>query len=258
MGEPGPVLSFDVGNTRLKAAAVRGRHCTILFGVETRPLETLGERLAHALGRAAGAFLAPGARCVASSVCPAALRALEECCRRLRLPEPQVFGRDLPIPIQTLLREPGRVGSDRLLCALGARALLGAPCIAVAVGTAITVDLVDGAGRFAGGAIAPGPRLAARALHEGTALLPLIEPRGPVRIAGLNTEEAIVSGIHAACTGGVRELIAGMERELGEGALPVALTGGDALLLLPLPAQGEVRHVPELIFLGMAEALAGV
>ena len=44
--------------------------------------------------------------------------------------------------------------------------------IVIDVGTAITVDLVNAAGAFEGGAILPGPRLAATSLAERTDALP--------------------------------------------------------------------------------------
>ena len=49
------------------------------------------------------------------------------------------------------------------------------------MGSAITVDLVSAAGAFAGGAILPGMAMAARALHEFTDLLPLVEVRRAAR-----------------------------------------------------------------------------
>ena len=45
----------------------------------------------------------------------------------------------------------------------------------VDVGTAITVDLVSADGAFLGGAILPGIQMSARALHEFTDLLPLVD-----------------------------------------------------------------------------------
>ena len=43
------------------------------------------------------------------------------------------------------------------------------------MGTAITVDLVSADGAFLGGAILPGIAMSARALHEFTDLLPLVD-----------------------------------------------------------------------------------
>ena len=59
----------------------------------------------------------------------------------------------------------------------------GRPAVIVDVGTAITVDLVSADGAFLGGAILPGIQMSARALHEFTDLLPLVDVLGIGRAA---------------------------------------------------------------------------
>ena len=257
MGKVRSLLAFDVGNSSVKCALRGAEGWEVMFRIPTAPIQTLEDRLAPPVARAASE-LRSGALCVASSVCPEADGHLAASCNRAGLAETlRLFGRDVPVPIVTLVRDPSAVGTDRLLCALGALAQMGAPCVVVGVGTAVTVDLVDAEGRFAGGAIAPGPALAARALHEGTACLPLVEPDVPQRAAGLDTTEAIRAGIYWFCKAGVRALVERLAQETAGGSLPVAVTGGDAHLLLPLAVEGPVRHVPDLIFLGMEAALQG-
>ena len=253
------LIAFDVGNSAVKCAAGGAGRWDLLFTIPTLPVDSLGERLAAALDDARLPDGPP--RWVASSVCPEADEALAADCRRRGVPGPEMFGRELPIPITTLADEPERVGTDRLLCALGARELAGAPCIVVGAGTAITVDLVDAQGRFAGGAIAPGFSLSAQALHQGTASLPLVEPLAPERAVGADTTEAMRSGIDAFCRGGAAELVRRILAELpgreAEG-LSLVVTGGQAERLLPLAGcELPARHVPDLIFVGMAAALAG-
>lgn len=257
MGESGLVVGFDVGNSWIKGAVRRGGGAwETVLRIPTAPLDNVGARLVQSL---AGPSPVPGqcVRCAVSSVCPLVNAALVESWHSAGgAAAPEFFGGDLEIPIPTLVREPSRVGTDRLLCALGARELAGSPCIVVGVGTAITVDLVDADGRFAGGAIAPGLALAARALHEGTACLPLVEPKRPLRAAGLDTIEAIQSGTYEFCRGGVESLLESLGRQARAPEAPVLVTGGDADLLLPLRTDRAVRHVPDLVFAGMTAALA--
>ena len=121
--------------------------------------------------------LPAGAACVVCSVRPEADAAATALWLRLGgTAEPEFFGRELPVPMPVRVAEPDKVGTDRLLLALGAKTVAGAPCIVVSAGTAITVDVVDADGFFAGGAIAPGFGLAADALHEKTAFLPRVRP----------------------------------------------------------------------------------
>src|SRR5688572_30389073 len=82
---------------------------------------------------------------------------------------------DLPLVVS--LPQPDMVGIDRLLGAVAANEVRdpARPAIVVDLGSAITVDLVAADGAFRGGAILPGIGMSARALHEFTDLLPLIE-----------------------------------------------------------------------------------
>ena len=51
---------------------------------------------------------------------------------------------------------PRTIGPDRLANAAAARHHFGAPSVVVDFGTAVTFDVVNGAGNYAGGIIAPG------------------------------------------------------------------------------------------------------
>jgi type III pantothenate kinase len=175
--------------------------------------------------------------------------------RGLGIEKVEFFGRDLPVPMKTKVRKPEKVGTDRLLAALAAKELRGAPCIVVSAGTAITVDLVDAQGCFAGGAIAPGFHLAARALHEQTALLPLVEPARPAEPAGQDTTSAVQSGVYWSCAGGVLALVEHFKELPGCGGAAVVCTGSDASLLLPVLPGGDSCAEPDLLFKGMAVAL---
>ncbi|MEZ6132822.1 MAG: type III pantothenate kinase [Planctomycetaceae bacterium] len=129
---------------------------------------------------------------------------------------PRVIGhhRDIPIPVD--VDEPEAVGIDRLLTAYAARQLLpdNGPTIVIDSGTATTVNLTTSDGTFRGGAILPGLRLSAYALHDYTARLPLIDTDllsfGPARVdaplPGRNTVDAMKSGLFWGQLGAIREL----------------------------------------------------
>lgn len=171
-------------------------------------------------------------------------RAVDQTGRRL------IVATHRTIPLSVRVPSPATVGADRLLGAWAARVLLGAPCIVVDVGTATTIDVVDAAGAFAGGAIIAGPVLALRSLARGTALLPEVPLELPERAIGRDTAEAIASGVllgHREAIGG---LIARMSDELGHGVRPrVVLTGGDAASL-GSPDWAD-RTEPHLLLLGL-------
>src|SRR5262249_53701755 len=72
------------------------------------------------------------------------------------------------LPIAVAIKEPDKVGIDRLAAAAAANRLRdpARAAIVVHVGTAIVVDLVSVDGQFRGGAILPGIAMSAHALHE--------------------------------------------------------------------------------------------
>ncbi|HLW64326.1 MAG TPA: type III pantothenate kinase [Gemmataceae bacterium] len=145
----------------------------------------------------------------------------------------RVLQRYSELPLALKVEKPEQVGLDRLLNVLGAKAFImpGTPSIVVDAGSAVTVDLLDDEGAFAGGSIFPGLRLMAEALHEHTALLPLVDMQAAVPLvpAG-NTTSAIAAGVHWAVAGGISALVRAISLTVPclEKKMPVFLTGGDA------------------------------
>src|SRR5262249_13950963 len=119
------------------------------------------------------------------------------------------------LPLRVRLEHPDRAGIDRLLnaVAVNRRRRPGAPAVLVDAGSAGAVDWVDADGAFAGGAIFPGLRLMAKALHDYTALLPVVEVRGqPRELPGTSTRAAMECGIFWAVVGGVQALARALGR----------------------------------------------
>jgi type III pantothenate kinase len=164
------------------------------------------------------------------------------------------------LPIRVELREPGRVGIDRVLAAVAVNRLRSPekPAIVISLGTAATVNFISMDGTFQGGAILPGLGMSARALHTGTSTLPLIGPESlmlPENALGKDTNEALSAGIFWGLVGSIEKLIQQQCRALS--AKPqLFLTGGDAPLVVDaLEASGHtVRLVPHLVLSGIAIA----
>jgi type III pantothenate kinase len=132
---------------------------------------------------------------------------------------------------------PEKVGIDRLLGVLAAKQLVapGQPAVVVDAGSAVTVNLLDEKGAFAGGAIFPGLRLMAESLHDYTAQLPLVKvtEHAPV-VPARSTMPAIAAGVHWAVVGGVSALLRNLAEAVPSAEpLPVFLTGGDAAVIAP-------------------------
>jgi type III pantothenate kinase len=136
---------------------------------------------------------------------------------------------------------PQTIGPDRLANAIAARHFFGAPVVVVDFGTAVTFDVVNRRGQYAGGIIAPGLAVMTEYLHEKTALLPKIKIREVSKVIGKNTEQAMLIGAVHGYRGLVRELIKELKLELNAARLPVIGTGGYAALMAAgLP---EITHV---------------
>ena len=127
--------------------------------------------------------------------------------------------------------KPDTIGPDRLANAIAARHRFGAPVVVLDFGTAVTLDVVNRAGNYAGGVIAPGLAAMTDYLHEKTALLPRIKIREIKTSIGKSTEEAMLVGAVHGYRGLVRELIGELRRELKVKRLPVVATGGYAKLM---------------------------
>jgi len=145
--------------------------------------------------------------------------------------------------VENRYERPEQLGVDRWAALIGARAMIGDACLVVGAGTATTIDLLDAAGVFQGGAILPGYDLMLQSLAQNTAQLPLAA--GHFSEQPRNTMDAIVSGCLHAQAGAIERLY----RQLPAGA-PCLLTGGAAPLLaerLALP----VRRVENLVLVGL-------
>lgn len=163
------------------------------------------------------------------------------------------------LPLKVALDRPDMVGIDRLVDAVAVNRLreTGRPAVIVDVGSAITVDIVSAEGDFLGGAILPGIQMSARALHEFTDLLPLIdaaELTAPPSPLGKATIPAMESGLFWGSVGAIRELTHRLSETASHGAEPqVFLTGGAGERVAKLLA-ADARYVSDLTLAGIALA----
>jgi len=232
---------FDLGNTRLKMA----------------PLTADGEpgkvvAIAHGEGDFAAAIEAALPRdgdiaylaSVASAQTTAALQeALSQRFARIAVARTAAHFAGLRIAYA----KPDKLGVDRFLALLAAHARGGAWLVA-GVGTALTIDLLDGEGAHRGGRIAPSPALMREALHQRARQLP--EVGGDYAEFADGTEAALASG----CEGAAVALI---ERSLAKAA--EALGAAPGLLLHGGGADALAAHLPQaqiashLVLRGLAQ-----
>jgi type III pantothenate kinase len=219
-----PHVVADVGNTRIKW----GR-CSPDAVIEMASLPP-DDADAWEQQRVQWA-VSPGSLWVIAGVHPARRQRLTDWLRQRGEQVRVVISPD-ELPLRTLLAEPQKAGIDRLLDAVAAnrRRTPNRAAVIVDAGSAVTVDWLDDTGAFAGGAILPGFRLMAKALHDYTALLPLIEaPRAVPRAPGTDTIAAMEAGVFWSVAGAIQAMIC--EDRTRVDYLDSFLTGGDAAIL---------------------------
>jgi type III pantothenate kinase len=163
---------------------------------------------------------------ILASVVPPATFSLTRLCKDHFGISPMMVGSpEVSLGIQAKVDFPNEVGVDRLVNALGAQAVHETPLIVVDIGTATTFDVVDEAGDFVGGIIAPGPNSALEALHRIAAKLPRIEIERPERVIGKGTVGAMRSGIYWGYVGLIEGLLTRIQEEFGR-PMTIVATGG--------------------------------
>lgn len=247
------IVAVNVGNTRSAVALFESLDSPKPARVDRfehaeldRTIEAIAALWAEIGGRSTAAVVVASVNDLAAD--PLVARIAAEI-----TPEVYRVGDDLDVPIATQLDPETITGVDRLLNAAAAWEQFGTACVVVDAGTAVTVDFVDGAGIFHGGAIAPGAAMQLASLQRDTAMLPRVDFEAPGSDPfGRNTREAMLRGVYHGIRGLVWRLVEQYATSYGAFP-PVIATGGDAALLF---AEDELvdRVAPDLTLVGIAIA----
>ncbi|WP_102374542.1 type III pantothenate kinase [Raoultibacter massiliensis] len=169
--------------------------------------------------------------------------------------KPFVVGPGLKTGLKMHYNDPSEVGSDRVATLVAAREAYGYPLIVVDLGTTTNFDVLDGEGAFAGGVIAPGIALSAKALAQAAARLPVIEIKVPSSTIGKSTREAMQAGVVLGEVARIDGLVDAIWAELGCSTKVVA-TGVQAGIVAALSQRVECADEPLVLRgLGMLYAL---
>ncbi len=136
-----------------------------------------------------------------------------------------------PAPIRNDYATPLTLGADRLANAVAASALFPERAVlAIDAGSCITFDVVRPGGVYAGGAISPGLGMRAKAMHDYSARLPLVQVDGTGAVPFASTTQgALLSGVWQGALHECAGFIGEFRRQYPGGA--VVLAGGDGLRL---------------------------
>jgi len=143
-----------------------------------------------------------------------------------------LLGSSTKINFTTPVGKPETIGADRLALVAAAVDLFpNQHNLAIALGTCITYNFVNIHHEFLGGAISPGMQMRFKAMHEQTALLPLIKPSNEFPLVGYDTKTNLLSGVILGIAAEIDGIIAAYAEKYAN--FNVLLTGGDICYFAP-------------------------
>lgn len=243
-------LVIDIGNTRAKLLVFNDQEVVELAYSDSntlKELDALCQR--HTLEKG-----------ILSTVA----RLGEEAEERLRkLPFPLIrLDANTPLPINLLwkrpdladpIRMPNTMGADRIAAIVGAMVQApGTPLLIVDAGTCITYEVIDNEGFYIGGNIAPGIQMRLKAMHEHTALLPLVAEEGDTPLLGYDTDTCMRSGAKLGMTFEIEGYIRLWKERFPN--LQVYMTGGSEIKFNQ-EIEGIVHHDNHLVPKGLNDIL---
>lgn len=237
------LLAIDAGNTNIVFALHDGDKLLHKWRISSSASRTADEYMVWLTQLMGLENVAPDkiTGAIIATVVPQALFPLQLLCRRYFSCVALVVGdEEVELGIGVDIDHPKEVGADRLVNAVAAQLHYGGPMIIIDFGTATTFDIIDGAGNYVGGVIAPGVNLSVEALHMAAAKLPRIAVERPEKVIGTGTVSAMQSGVFWGYVGLLEGLVQRIRAEYGQ-KMKVLATGGLA------PLFDEATDVIEIV-----------
>lgn len=230
-------LIIDIGNTRIKTALFKGKELQ-----EEEVFEALDPALKYCKS-------VVFENCMISSV-----KWKETELREIFLFNFTCLTPNTKLPVVNGYGTPASLGLDRIAGAIGGWAVRGkGPILAIDLGTCITFDLIDGTNTYLGGSISPGLGMRAKAMHEQTARLPLVDLKvRPTELIGDNTITCMQIGIWHGIEFELWGQIEAYTKKFPE--IDVFVSGGDAHSFDSL-AKGLLFVFPNLVLYGLNSIL---
>ena len=229
------ILVVDVGNSNTVLGAMEAGEVLHRWRISTtmRTTDEFGMMLLQLIERKG--WKAEDIKGVAvSCVVPSVLYAIEKAAKRYLNVDALVVSKGVKTGMRICTDNPREVGADRIVNAIAAYEKYKSPVVVVDFGTATTLDCVNDAGDYLGGAIAPGFQISAEALFLKTAKLPKVEVDKTESVIGKNTIHSMQAGMFWGYVGLVNELASRSKKELQEyctGEIVCVATGGLSYLI---------------------------
>ena len=229
-------ICFDFGNTRLKAAIFNASELMEVVVLQKGDIAEITSLLDQK---------AP-TKTILSSVIhhDKAIEVLLQQRTQFHLLGPSTL-----INFTTPVGKPETIGADRLaLVAAAVNLYPNQHNLIISLGTCITYNFVNLKHEFLGGSISPGTQMRFKAMHEQTALLPLINPSSDFTLVGYDTKTNLLSGVILGIAAEIDGIIGAYAEKYAN--FNVLLTGGDICYFVP-HLKKRIFADPNLIFKGL-------
>lgn len=164
-----------------------------------------------------------------------------------------VFTHTTPLPFINQYQTPRTLGLDRLANVAGGLARFPKQnMLIIDIGSCITYDIIKASGTYLGGAITPGLRLRAMAMHQFTDKLPMVEHNVPTSVLGTSTTSCMQSGIFNGTRAEIDGMIDVYKADFKD--LKIILSGGDALYF-EKRLKNNIFAAPNLVLEGLHNIL---
>ena len=257
-------LFFDVGNTRLKWAAVESTQnpsaqqkklWSYSGSISSKSLQSAEHRaeLADYIAKTLPKPEAIGFCCVAGQEAVTSLKSLFPQWNDVQWQE--LKGDSAYTGMRSQYQDPSKLGADRWAALIGARAIKKKNTLIVNAGTATTIDLLGSNGVHYGGWILPGLGLMQASLASNTAQLDLATRSEHYGFATC-TNDAIIGGCDAAQVGAILYGIQ-QAKEINIPVEKIWIDGGNAKILAKeitqsnLPAKDMLETTEGLVLRGI-------
>jgi type III pantothenate kinase len=229
-------LCLDFGNSRQKAALFEGE--------ELKEVRILSDASVGSVGQLLDEWKPDN--CILSSVIDHEVALVEALEKRTRF---HLLSHHTRVNFSTPVGKPETIGADRLaLCAAAVHFFPKQNNLIIALGTCITYNFINPERAFLGGGISAGLSMRLKAMHQQTALLPLISPKADVPLVGYDTATNMLSGTVLGMAKEIDGFIELYKERYGN--FNAVLTGGDIPYLVPHLKSGIFAD-PDFLFKGL-------
>jgi len=232
------LLAIDVGNTNIVLGTFNDGKL-----IQNWRMETIVSRSADEYGMLISQLfthekleIKDVSDIIISSVVPSTVYTFQHLASKYFNKKPLIVGPGIKTGLAIKYDNPGQVGADRIVNAVGALTKYGGPLVIIDFGTATTFCAVTDKWEYLGGSIAPGIKISSEALFEKTAKLPRVEIEAPGYTICKNTSESMQAGLIYGHMGTIEFITSKMKKELADECdtdreVKVVATGGVAALM---------------------------